>query len=77
MSPPGHSVRFLMDFTIKNYGIFSKVCMARSIQKIGNKCLETREQCIEILTSQLENYAQSDPILNCSFDKLPCKSQGN
>ena len=37
--------------------------MARSIQKIGNKCLETREQCIEILTNQLENYAQSDPFL--------------
>ncbi|NKB70910.1 MAG: hypothetical protein GKR89_27890 [Candidatus Latescibacteria bacterium] len=62
IGPP--AIPSLSSYLNTGYGLFAKVCVAGCIQQIGNKYPDARQQCIEILTGRLGNFAKNDPTLN-------------
>jgi|LULX01.1.fsa_nt_gb hypothetical protein len=58
------AISSLSSYLAAGYGLFAKICVAKSIEKIGNQYPESKEQCVEILTKQLEKYHQNDQTLN-------------
>ncbi len=46
------------------YGLFPRVSAAHSIEKIGNRYVESKQRCIEVLTRHLANFKQHPHTLN-------------
>lgn len=45
-------------------GLWAKVCAASSLEKIGNRYSEERDQCVELLIEQMKQFRDNDPTLN-------------
>lgn len=58
------AISSLSSYLATGFGLFAKICVAQSIDKIGNQYPESREQCVEILTKQLEEFRHNDQTLN-------------
>ena len=48
----------------ESHGLFARAAAARALETIANKNPETRDECIRILTGQLESFEHNDPTYN-------------